>query len=97
MVLAREAGLSGLRREVRRRAAVRAPAAGDGDHGEQLVARAGDEELELAVLVDRPERRDRRRALAVLAEAFGPQLHIPAGEALEPIGIGHHHGDRLRR
>jgi hypothetical protein len=36
-------------------------------HSEQLVARAGDEELEPAVLVDRAERRDPRRAPAGLA------------------------------
>ena len=73
----------------------RAAAGGDdGDDGEQLVARAGDVELQLAVLVDRAERADRRRALAVLAEAFGPELHVPAGEALQPVGIGHHHRDR---
>ena len=45
------------------------PAAGavDRDDREQLVARPGDEELQLAVLIDRPERSDRRRAFAVLA------------------------------
>ena len=42
-----------------------------------------------------PSARDRRRALAVLAEALGPELHVPAREAFEPVGIGHHHGDRL--
>ena len=42
-----------------------------------------------------PARGDRRRALAVLAEAFGPELHVPAREALEPVGIGHHHRDGL--
>src|SRR6202042_2829092 len=31
--------------------------ASNGDHREELVARAGDEELELAVLIDRPEGR----------------------------------------
>src|ERR1700742_3315358 len=46
------------------------------DHREQLVARAADEELQLAVLVDRPERRDRRGALALLAKALGPELHV---------------------
>ncbi len=44
----------------------------------ELVARAREEELLLAVLIDRPERCDRRGALAVLAEALGPELHIPA-------------------
>ncbi len=53
------------------------PAGDGGDDREQLVARAGDVELKLAVLIDRAERADRRRALAVLAEAFGPELHVP--------------------
>ena len=62
-----------------------APCGVDGDHREQLVARAADEQLHLAVLVDRAERRERRGALAVLAEAFGPELHVPMREALEPV------------
>ena len=53
----------------------------------ELVVRAGVEQLQLRVLVDRPERAERRRALAVLAEALGPELHEPAREALEPVGI----------
>jgi hypothetical protein len=61
---------------------------GDGDHGEQLVTRAGDEELKLAVLVDRAERCDGCRTGALLAETFRPQLHVPAGEAFQPIRIG---------
>ena len=73
------------------------PAGAGGDDGEQLVARAGDEELQLAVLIDRAERGDRRRALAVLAEALGPELHVPAREALEPVGIGHQDRDRSCR
>src|SRR6185503_4441442 len=35
----------------------------DCHHREQLVARAGDEQLQLRMLVDRPERAERRRAL----------------------------------
>ena len=62
-------------------------------HGEQLVARSGDEQLQLRVLVDRPECAERRRAPARLAEALGPELHIPAREAFEPIGISHQHRD----
>ena len=42
----------------------------DRDDGEKLVARAGNEQLQLAVLIDRPERRERRGAFAVLAEAL---------------------------
>ena len=71
------------------------PGRADGQDGEQLVLRPGEIELLLRVLVDRPDRRDRLRALAVLAEALGPELHPPAREALEPVGIGHEHGDRL--
>src|SRR5262245_32398863 len=50
---------------------------GGGDDGDQLVARAGDVELQLAMLIDRSERGDGRRALAVLAQALGPELHVP--------------------
>ena len=67
------------------------PARIDRDDGEQLVARTADEQLHLAVLIDRPERGNRRRALAVLAKAFGPQLHVPMREALKPVAIGHQH------
>src|SRR5262245_42188367 len=58
---------------------------GGSDDGDQLVARAGDVELQLAMLVNRPERGDGRGALAVLAQALGPQLHVPAREAFEPV------------
>ena len=68
-------------------------AAADGDDRKQLVARPGDEQLHLAVLIDRSERGERRRPLAVLAEALGPELHIPMREAFEPVGIGHQHAD----
>ena len=74
----------------------RAAAGGAGcDDGDQLVAGTRDEELQLAVLVNRSERGHRRGALAVLAQALGPELHVPAREAFEPVGIGHHHGDAL--
>jgi hypothetical protein len=66
-----------------------------GDDGEQLVARAADEKLELAVLVDRAEHRERRGALAILAGAFGRQLHVSVGEALQTVGIDHQHRHRL--
>ena len=46
-----------------------------------MMRRAVEIELELAVLIDRTERRDRRRPLALLAEALAPKLHIPGGEA----------------
>ena len=55
-----------------------------------MLRRAVEIELELAVLVDRAERRDRRRPLAVLAEALAPELHIPGGEARQPVAIGQH-------
>src|SRR5882672_2173307 len=68
------AGEVGLAREPREVIGNARPASrgADGDDVEQLVARAGEIELQLAVLVDRPERRNRRGALAVLAEALGP-------------------------
>src|SRR5262245_24881836 len=40
--------------------------------GELLVARPADEQLQLAVLIDRPQRRNRRGPLAIFAKAFGP-------------------------
>ena len=62
------------------------------DHGDEVLRRAVEIELELAVLVDRAKRRDRRGALAVLAEALAPELHIPGGEARQAVGIRKHHG-----
>src|SRR6185312_10122682 len=49
---------------------------------EQFVARSRDVKLELAMLIDRAERTDRCRALAVLAETLGPKLDVPLGEHL---------------
>src|SRR5580704_5423226 len=60
--LAGESGLAGGRRESGVEAWT-APGGADRDHREQFVAGTGDEELELAMLVDRPERGYRRRAL----------------------------------
>ena len=34
-----------------------------------------------------------RRALSVLAQAFGPELDVPLAELSEPVGIRHHHHD----
>ena len=82
--LAGEVGLAREPREVIRDARTTAGGA-DGDDGEQLVTRPGDEELELAVLVDRPDGAYRGRALAVLAETLGPELDVPARKALEPV------------
>src|SRR5262245_24859537 len=56
-----------------------------------MLRRAVETELKLAVLINRTERCDRRRSLAVLAEALAPELHIPGGEAREPIAIGQHY------
>ena len=56
-----------------------------------MLRRAVEIELKLAVLVDRAERRDRRRPLAVLAEALAPELHVPGGEARQAVAIGEHH------
>src|SRR6516164_10900640 len=60
-------------------------------HGDQVLRHAVEIELELAVLVNRAECCDRRGPAAPLAKAFAPELHIPGGEACEPIAIGHHH------
>ena len=86
---------SGSPQRLANSASMRGPAPGspNGHDREQLVARAGDEKLQLAMLVDRAKRTDRRRAFATLAKAFRPELHIPAGEALEPVGIAHQHRD----
>src|SRR5262249_40580979 len=59
--LAGEVGLARKPREIIRDARA-APGGADGNDGEQLVARAAEVELQLAVLVDRTQRRDRRRA-----------------------------------
>src|SRR6185437_11213245 len=55
----------------------------DGDNREQFVPRPADEQLELAMLIDGPECRKRGGSLAVLAETFGPQLHVPMRETLQ--------------
>ena len=55
-----------------------------------MLRRAVEIELELAVLIDGAERRDRRGPLAALAEALAPELHIPGGEAREAVAIGQH-------
>src|SRR3712207_9346732 len=54
-----------------------------GEHRKELVVGAREVELELAVLVDRPDGGHRLGALAVLADALGPELHPPAGERSE--------------
>src|SRR3712207_7735299 len=43
------------------------------------------EELDLGVLVGSSHRAVRRRALAVLAQGLGPQLHEPGGEPLQGV------------
>src|SRR5215468_3203211 len=93
--LAGEIRLARKPREIIRNARTAAGGA-DRDDGEELVAGTGEIELQLAVLVDRSKRRDRGGALAVLAETLGPQLHVPAREALEPVRIGEHHAHWLR-
>ena len=66
---------------------------GDVEHhqGEHLVGRAGEIELELAVLVDGAHGANRRGALAVLAQALGPELAEPQTEKGEAVDIGHQH------
>src|SRR5690606_35143389 len=73
---------------------------------EELIARTGEPELKLAVLVHRAERLYRRRALAILTEAFCPKLAVPGEETLQPVCIASddrhgrallaHHGDLQR-
>src|SRR6185312_910275 len=69
------------------------PAAGAilAHHCDEVLRRAVEIELKLAVLIDRTKCRDRRRPLALLAEALAPELHVPGGEARKPIAIGQHH------
>ena len=93
------------RRDSRRRQAWRGPVRDAGprpsqavaDHGDEVLGRAVEIKLELAVLIDRAERRDGRGALAVLAEALAPELHVPGGEARETVGIGKHDVARTPR
>ena len=63
------------------------------DHGDQVLRRAVEIKLELAVLIDGAEGRDRRRALALFAEALAPELHIPGGEARQAVAVRPHHAD----
>src|SRR5262249_40262534 len=48
-------------------------------------------ELKLAVLIDWAKRSDWCRALALLAKALAPELHIPSSEAREAIAVRQHH------
>ena len=59
--------------------------------GDEMLRRAVEIELKLAVLIDRAKRRDRRRPLAVLAEALAPELHVPGGETRQAVAVGKHH------
>ncbi len=72
------------------------PASAHGDDGEQLVARARDEELQLAVLINRA----RCAAIGVVPLPSLPRLSAQSCtyhlvNSAEPVRIGHHHGDRL--
>ena len=62
-----------------------------GKDREERLAGPVAEHLQLAVLVDRTERADRRRTLAVLAEALPPQLPPPRMKRRKPVGIGPEH------
>ena len=63
------------------------------EYGENLVRRAVEIKLQLAVLVHRAGGADRRNALAVLAQALGPKLLLPAGKLPKLVGVGHQHSD----
>jgi hypothetical protein len=86
-------GEVGERRVARqfRRDGVAGPGRPAHHQGEHLVARAGEVELQLAVLVDRAERANRRRALSVLAQALGPELAVPQAEPGQPVDVRHQH------
>src|SRR5215472_18852627 len=51
--------------------------------GEKRLVWTITKELELAVLIDGTERRDGRRAFAVLAETLGPKLPPPGAHRVE--------------
>ena len=71
----------GARRELGANPRRPRPADGARTTRDQVLARPVHEELQLAVLVDAAETGDGRGALAVLAEALGPQLREPMREA----------------
>src|SRR5262245_12465813 len=60
-------------------------------HGDEVLRRAVEIELKLAMLIDRAEGCNRRRSFSVLAETLAPELDVPGGEAREPVAIGHYH------
>src|SRR5690606_38735566 len=75
------------------------PLARHPDQAEELVARPVEIELELAVLVHRAQRADRRLPLALLAQALGPELAVPEAEGAQAVAVGEEHllaGARLQ-
>src|SRR5437870_12016437 len=70
-------------------------AARHGHQRDRLVRRAFHEELDLAVLIRRAKRAERRRPhvlrafLLLLAEALGPELHEPLGHDAPRIATGY--------
>ena len=63
------------------------------DYGDEVLGRAVEIKLKLAMLIDRAKRGDRGDPLALLAQALAPELHIPGGKAGQTIGVGKHHAD----
>ncbi len=63
----------------------------DAHQRHQMLRSSIEIELQLAVLIHRPESRDGSRALAALAQALAPKLGVPQGEALQAVGVRHHH------
>src|SRR5581483_5019504 len=60
------------------------------DHSDEVLWRAIEIKLQLAVLIDRPKRRDRGGPLPVFAQAFGPELHIPGGKTRQAVAVRQH-------
>ena len=61
------------------------------------VITAVEPQLQLAVLIGDAARGHGRRALAFLAETFGPDLRVPLGEGSQPVAIGDDSLNRLAR
>src|SRR5215207_8188143 len=65
----------------------------DLDDLDHLVLRTLHVELDLRVLICGAYRAVWRRAFAVFAQGFGPELDEPGCEPLQGVGVGHHDPD----